>query len=453
MNLTNEQTFELDSVFTARPYQEAIFTAIEEEGYKRALLVWPRRAGKDITLWHLMLRQALKRVGQYFYCLPTYSQCRSVIWNAIRTDEIKFQDMIPEGLISKKNSSDMSITLKNGSRMQLIGSDAYDRSLVGSNPIGIIFSEFSRADINAFRYSTPILQGNDGWCVINSTPYGHNHFYELFNIAKSNPNEWFCQRLTIDDTRHISLGAIQAEINSGVISEDLAKQEYWTSFDMGVEGSYFAKYVSKMILNGQIGNVPYESHLKTHTFWDIGVRDSTVVLFAQVCGATVRIFDCLEGSKQGLDYYCKELQARGYNYGRHFGPHDIKVQEFGSGLTRLEQAENLGIHFDVVPQVPLMDGIECVRASLGRIWIDDIKCKKLVSALENYRQEYDTKYNVYKPRPLHDNHSHWADAMRYLCLSIKNIGPDTTADELDDRYKKAMTKGTMDYGPFTQHRF
>ena len=59
MELRNEEKIRLDKVFTPRPYQKAIFDAIENKGYKRAVLCWARRSGKDITLWHLMLRQAL----------------------------------------------------------------------------------------------------------------------------------------------------------------------------------------------------------------------------------------------------------------------------------------------------------------------------------------------------------------------------------------------------------
>lgn len=448
MTLKNEQVLQLDDIYQPRAYQRAIFEAIEKKGYKKALLVWPRRAGKDITVWHFILRQAIKRIGTYAYCLPTYSQCRSVIWNAIRTDEVRFIDMIPKSLIHKINSSEMSITLNNGSIIRLVGSDAYDRSLVGSNPVGIVFSEFSRADYNAYKYTTPILQANNGWVVILSTPYGHNHFHELYNIAKCNPDVWFLQHLTIDDTRHISSEAIQREIKSGEISEDLAKQEYWCSFDMGVEGSFYAKYVNKMRLDGRIGDVPVESHLPVHTAWDLGVSDQCVIIYFQIVNSIIRIIDVYENSKEGLEHYVKEVMSHDYVWGKHIAPHDIRVKEFGSGLTRYEMAERLGIQFEIAPSLSIMDGIESVRATLGRIYIDERKCKNLISALENYHQEYDTKYNVYKLKPVHDKYSHFADACRYLCISLDIIHSESTAEKLDKRFTKVKGGSVSPRGPF-----
>ena len=53
------------------------------------------------------------------------------------------------------------------------------------------------------------------------------------------------------------------------MSEDLIQQEYYTSFEMGVEGSYYAKYLDRMRIKGQIGQVPWESGFKVHTAWDL----------------------------------------------------------------------------------------------------------------------------------------------------------------------------------------
>jgi len=448
--LSNECRIQLEDLYQPRSYQKALFNAIENDGYRRALLVWPRRAGKDITVWHFILRQAIKKIGTYAYCLPTYSQCRSVIWSAIRSDEVRFLDMIPKGLIAKINSSDMTVTLTNGSMIRLVGSDAYDRSLVGSNPLGIVFSEFSRADPNALKYSLPILNANDGWLVVLSTPYGHNSFYELYNIGKANPKAWFVQHLTIDDTRHISRQSVDDEVRQGLISRDLAQQEYFCSFDLGVEGSFYAKYVNKMRLDGRITDCPYESHLLVHTAWDIGLSDECVILMFQIVSNTVRIIDCYHGSKVGLEHYVKELYTRDYCWGSHIGPHDLRVKDYGSGLTRLEMADRLGIKFDIAPSLSIMDGIEAVRAGISKLYIDQTKCIKLISAMENYHAEYDEKHNVYKLKPVHDRNSDWADALRYLFLGLDMITTEPSAERINERYRKAVEGNNVAYNPFVQ---
>jgi phage terminase large subunit len=222
------------------------------------------------------------------------------------------------------------------------------------------------------------------------------------------------------------------------MSEDLIQQEYFCSWDMGVEGAFYAKYLDKMRIEGRIGDVPWETGQRVHTAWDIGVRDSTTILFYTVTSAIVRVVDCYENSKEGLEHYVKVIQSKPYVYGKHIAPHDIAVKEWGSGMTRLEKAKQLGLNFTVAADVGLMDGIESVRSKLGIMYIDQTKCAPLIKALENYRQEYDPKHKVYKTVPLHNWASHFADAMRYLCVSLPKVRDSGDPQELDRRYYEAV---------------
>ena len=200
------------------------------------------------------------------------------------------------------------------------------------------------------------------------------------------------------------------------MSEDLVRQEYFCDFTMGVEGAYYAKYIDKMKLKSQIGQVPHEIGFKVHVVFDIGVRDSTAIIWYQIIGQSIRIIDCYEKNKEGLEHYVSILEERarneGYIYGKYIAPHDMRVMEFGSGQTRLEKARQLGITFTLANEVSILDGIESVRSAFSKIWIDEVKCKPLIKALENYRQEYDARKKIYKTVPLQDWSSHFADAMR-----------------------------------------
>jgi len=278
--------------------------------------------------------------------------------------------------------------------------------------------------------------------ISHNTPRGHNHCYELYQIAMANPKNWFCSKLSVIDTGHISLEAIEREKQSGEMSEDLIQQEYYCSFDLGIEGSYYSRYIDKMRLKGQIGIVPFESGFKVFSSWDIGVRDSTTIIFYQSIGTTVRIIDCYENSKVGLEHYIKILNEKsselGYIYGRHFAPHDIAVKEWGTGMTRIEKAKQLGVTFTLVPNISIEDGIEACRSSFSKVWMDEVRCKPLIKALENYRQEYDIKKKVYKTTALHDWSSHFADAYRYLIISLPKTRDGLSAEDLNRRYQEAM---------------
>ena len=422
--------------FQPRSYQLPIVDAIENKDYKRVIAILPRRAGKDIVAFNLAIRQCLKKVCVVFYIFPTYAQAKKVIWDSVTNDGKRFLDFIPPTLVESMNSQEMKIRFRNGSLMQLVGSDNFD-SLMGSNPAACIFSEYALQDPRAYALIRPILTANDGWALFISTPRGKNNLYELYEIAKNSP-DWFAYKLSVDDTRHIPYSAIEKERAEGVMSEDLIQQEYYCSFTQGVEGAYYAKYLDRMRVNTQIGPVPWESAFKVHTAWDIGVRDSTTIIFFQTIGQTVKIIDCYENSKQGLEHYVNVLREKPYSYGTHIGPHDISVKEWGSGMTRIEKAAQLGIEFTVASSISIQDGIEAVRSALSKIWIDDKKCAPLLKALENYRQEYDSKKKVYKTVPLHDWSSHFADCMRYLCISLPKTRDGLSAEDIDKNYREAM---------------
>jgi hypothetical protein len=445
MRLPIETKIKLDK-FKPRSYQVPLFDAIENRGIKRAVLVWHRRAGKDVASFNLIIRQALKGVGAYYYILPTYRQARLVLFEGMTSEGKRFMDFIPGELIEKINIQEMKITLINGSLIYFLGSDNFD-SLRGSNPKGIIFSEYAYQHPSTYPTLRPILVANDGWCVFISTPFGQNHFYQLYEVARNSP-DWFCDMRTVEDTDVVSPESIEKEENEGLMSRDMIEQEYYCSFSTGALGSYYGKYLNAMELNNQISEVPWEPSFPVHTAWDLGLRDQCVIIFFQVVGAVVHIIDLYSNNSVGMEHYIAVVLAKPYRYQKHFAPHDIAVREFGSGMSRYDKSRELGVKFEMranngqlsslVPNVSIMDGIESVRSSLPKIWIDKDKCKDLIVAIRDYRKEYDAKRKIYKSSPLHDSNSDFCDALRYLCLSLKFCRKATDPDDLDRRYKEAV---------------
>jgi len=436
--LTDEEVQAKLNEYKPRVYQAPLLKALDS-GYKRVLAILPRRAGKDITSLNNKKKKMWEVPGVYYYIFPTYSQAKKVIWDSLTNDGKRILDYFPKDLVVQMNSQEMKIRMKNKnggtSLFQLIGSDNYD-SLMGTNPRGCVFSEYALQDPMAYQYIRPILTANGGWALFISTPRGKNHLWSIYQLAKESP-EWFCYKLTVEDTNHIPLEEIEREKRAGEMSEDMIMQEYYTSFDMGVEGAYYAKYMDRLRRDGKITDVPWESAFPVHTAWDIGVRDSTSIIFFQTIGQTIRIIDEYENSKVGLEHYTDVLKNKPYQYGIHIAPHDIRVREWGSGVTRYEKARQLGIKFTISDQLEIPDGIEAVRSAFSKIWIDQQKCTELIKALENYRQEYDVKKKVYMPRPLHDWSSHFCDAMRYLAVSLPKTQDGLSASDLEQLHHEA----------------
>ena len=406
--------------FIPRQYQLPLFKAFDE-GYKRMLVVWHRRAGKDLSIINLLMKGAIKRVGAYYYFFPTYKQGKKILWKGMTGEGRRFLDYIPERLVYKKNETDMSVELVNGSVIQIIGTDNID-SIVGTNPVGCVFSEYSLQNPKAWDFMRPVLSENGGWAVFNYTPRGKNHGYDLYEYAKEN-KKWFVSLLTVDITKAISKEVIDEERESGM-SEDLILQEYYCSFEGSIDGAYYSKQFKKIESESRIIETDiYDPNLKVFTFWDLGVSDSTCIWFVQIYKDEYRIIDFYENEGEGMLHYidhCMNSRYKG-NFGKWFAPHDIKVREFTSGESRIDTARKHGVIFDIAPNIPIQDGIESVRRTLLKCYFSKKHCKNGINALKSYHKEYDDKKKIFKNRPEHDWSSHASDAFRYFSVTVNKI--------------------------------
>lgn len=426
--------------FTPRDYQLPFLRAMDS-GIKRSLIVWHRRSGKDKTSLNLVTKKAFERVGPYFYLFPTYAQGKKVIWDGIDGEGKPFLDCIPKQVITSKNETELKIDLINKSYIQIIGTDNIN-SIVGTNPAGCIFSEYALQSPLAWDYLRPILLENGGWAAFNLTPRGHNHGFDLYNMAKSNP-DWFVQLLTVNDTKRpdgspvISEADIESERREGM-DEDLIQQEYFCSFEGSIQGNYYGRWIRAAEDQGRICRVPYDPRLPVTTFWDLGIGDSMAIWFMQQLRQEYRMIDYLESSGEGLQFYVQELQKKGYIYAEHVLPHDAEVRELGTGKSRRDVALTLGLRpIRICPNLTLDDGIAAARLILPLCWFDAEKCKPGLNALRDYHKEYDEKRQEFKQKPFHDWSSHAADAFRYFAVGCRQ----EVIESDDDYYENNVAKG------------
>jgi len=410
----------LPNNFIPRDYQLPVLKA-KDAGATRMVCVWPRRSGKDKVLVNITAKAMYERKGTYFYIAPTYQQGRKIIWNGMDGAGFKFTDHFPQQLRTRTDTQQMMIEMNNGSIFQVIGSDNVD-SIVGSNPVGVVFTEYSLQDPAVWAYLKPILDENGGWAIFNYTARGKNHGYTMYMMAKK--LDWFHQFLTVEDTHQYSkekLDAIRAEYVELYGDDALFYQEYYNRWEVPLLGAYYGKQMNQAREDGRIINLPPLQGFPVETFWDLGMDDSMTIWFVQRSGNEKRIIDYYENSGEGLAHYIQVLKDKGYSYKDHYAPHDIQVRELGTGVSRLETAKRLGINFKVVPKLSLEDGIQAVRRVLGSCWFDEIKCDKGLSALNSYHKDFDEKNKVYANSPKHDWSSHGADAFRaFAIIALEN---------------------------------
>jgi hypothetical protein len=220
----------LPNNWAPRPKQEEFFNNFGHgKRFRRASVVWHRRYGKDTTVLNIMARDIFKRVGSYWHLFPLQKQARIAIWNGVDNDGKRILDKVfPLAIRKRTLERDMMIEFTNGSIYQLVGSDNYD-SLVGSNPVAVVFTEWGISDPAAWDYIRPMIRANSGWAAFVFTPRGRTHGYVTHQMAEHNP-KWFYQTLTVDDTGAISEAEIQEDRDEGY-SEAKIQQEYYCSFE------------------------------------------------------------------------------------------------------------------------------------------------------------------------------------------------------------------------------
>lgn len=411
----------LPNGWNPRPYQLPAWTALEQ-GRKRGVLVWHRRAGKDDIALHWSACQLHQRIGNYWHMLPEASQARKAIWEAINphTGKLRIDEAFPQALRETTRSNEMFIKFKCGSSWQVVGSDNYN-SLVGTPPVGVVFSEYALADPQAWAYLRPILAENGGWALFIYTPRGRNHGLTLYEAARDDPN-WYAEILTAEQTGVFSPETLAAEKrelareHGDAAGGAMFQQEYFCSFNAPMLGAYYAEEMDRAERDKRITRVPWEPASPVHTAWDLGIGDSTAIWFVQRVGREWRWIDYLENHGVGLDWYARELKAKPYVYGEHVLPHDANVKELTSGITRTEFLSRHAIRGRVLANQRLEDGVQALRNVLSQSWFDAENCARGIECLRQYRREYDEVRKVFSNKPLHDWTSHGADAARYMAL-------------------------------------
>ena len=411
--------------FEPRDYQIPIFEAIDE-GVKRIIMVRHRRAWKDKACFNIIVKKAAEDVWIYYYVFPTYSQGKKAVWDWIDKDGWKTIKHIPDEIIKRKNDTEMKVELINGSIIQIIGSDNVD-SIVWTNPIWIVFSEYSLQSPAVWDFLRPILAENGWWAIFNFTPRWDNHAKELLDMARANDKRLVSIN-TVNDTKAITPEVLEEERKEIILknwSDAIFQQEYYCSFDAWIAGNYYAEILSELEKNNHRTVVPYDPWLDVYTVWDLWINDSTAIWFWQRLGKEIRIIDHYENNWEGLSHYVGVLREKWYRYWTMYLPHDAQARSVQTWKTVEEKMYEYWFNdIQIVPRLSVLDGINSARAILPYCYFDRDKTERGRKCLKNYHKEFDDKRTAYK-WPEHDWSSHSADAFRYLAVVNELINWDT----------------------------
>ena len=380
-----------------------------------AVIVAHRRFGKTVAAINDLIRTALtteRSKVRVAYIAPYYRQAKAIAWDYL----LEYTQDI-EGVTY--NVAELRADFPNGARFRLFGADNYD-AMRGLYFDSVVMDE--PADFPANAWPTvirPSLADRKGKATFIGTPKGKNEFWEIYNNAQNN-DKWFCAMYKADETG--ILDADELEEAKLTLGEDRFAQEFMCSFEAAIQGAYYAQEMKTAKTENRITSVPYDPATSVITSFDLGIGDSTAIWFAQFVGQEIHLIDYYENSGVGLDHYAKILHEKGYHYEAHILPHDVRVKELGTGKSRLETLDSLGIYnIEIAPRLSIDDGIQATRSLLNRCWFDQEKCERGIEALLQYRREFDEKLKSWRGRPLHDWTSHGADSFRYLAVGYRPV--------------------------------
>ena len=191
------------------------------------------------------------------------------------------------------------------------------------------------------------------------------------------------------------------------------KREFPTTakeaFEASVEGAYFSVQMTTARKQGRICKLPVLD-APVYTTWDLGLNDSTAITFWQDVGHERRAIDYYENNGESWGHYSGILLVKGYSYSRHYFPHDGAQRQQGADSikTKWQIAQEAGINpTELLGRIPTdKHGIDAARAFFPNVYIDEVRCARLIRCLDNYRKQWDDKLAVWKDVARHDEFSH-----------------------------------------------
>jgi phage terminase large subunit len=377
-------------------------------------IVAHRRAGKTVATVFDLLTCALgtsKVNARYAYIAPYYSQAKAVAWDYLK----RFSAPLGAKIIE----SELSVELQNGNRVRWFGADNPD-ALRGIYLDGVVLDEYGDQRPTVWgEIIRPLLTDRQGWATFIGTPKGKNHFYDIREQARNNP-DWLYVELRASETE--ALPAAELLDAKRTMTDAQYQQEFECAFDVPALGAIYANEYQRAREERRIGNVPYDPMLTVSTFWDLGIGDATAIWFGQRQGSEIRLIDYYEARSESLAHYVGVLKSKPYVYDPDWLPHDAQARELTSGKSAQEILAQLGRSVKITPKLSLEDGINAARMVWPRCWFDEAKTQRGLECLQNYRRELNEKLGEFRSTPVHDWASHGADAFRYLAVAIDKAG-------------------------------
>ena len=373
------------------------------------LLCSGRRFGKTYLCISRLVAWAIERPGTLnWYVTQNYKSAKQIAWRQLK-------QMVPPEMFVKKNESELSVELTNGSVIALKGADNAD-SLRGVSLSSLIVDEAAYVKQEAWEMVLrPALsdQGGPAWFI--TTPAGLNWFHALWEAAEDQP-DWSTHSYTTIQGGNVPAEEIEAAKRT--LDDRTFRQEYLASFET-LTGRVFPDF-SKDNVDSNVHDMGGDILWGT----DFNVSVMAGVLASRV-GDQLHVWDEVALKQSNTDEACKYLQQKfpGRNIIAYPDPTGSARKTSAAGETDHGIIRKYGFKC-ISPKHPwaVKDRLNAtnwlIKNAEGdiRLWVHP-RCKNTIKGLQNVTfKEGSEDYVVDKTAGI----EHWCDGLGYLILSAMN---------------------------------
>ena len=391
--------------------QKEVFTS--EARFR--VLITGRRFGKTFLALNELAKFSRYPKKKVWYIAPTFRMCKDIMLSPL------VEKMTKHKWISKVNYSDLTITLKNKSLIQLRSSDNFN-SLRGVGLDFICIDEFSDVDERAwFEVLRPTLsdKSREGSALFLGTPRGFGNWsYNLYK-RQDNDKNWKSFQFTTLDGGQVSQSEIDQAKND--LDDRTFRQEYMASFE---------KYSGQIYYNFDREQNIIEKYTPTTNSIHIGIDfniDPVSAVISEVQQDDLYVYDEIVIYSSNTDELVEEINNRysGKNIFVYPDPASKQRKTSAGGRTDLSILKNAGYNVRVRNAHPLIrDRINAVNTKLKnakgvRTLFIANNCKNVIKSIE--RQIY--KEGTSLPDK-ENNYDHMNDALGYLVEFLYPIKRD-----------------------------
>ena len=384
--------------------------AVHRSKCRFRVLVAGRRFGKSRLAETELVEVALTKPGsRSVYMAPSRVQAKQILWQGLK-------ERVPGEWIRNKNETALTLTLINGSVIQLAGAD-YSDSLRGISADFICVDEFCFVNDleNQMAALRPMLATTRGRMLLISTPAGGgNYAHELFERAGTE-EAWDWERHVFTSVDGGWIPEEEVESQRATMDAALFRQEYFASFESMV-GACYPEF-SDLNISPQA-----DDGGKLVLGMDFNISPYCAVV-ARIRNGGIAVIDEIELHQADTRIMSEEILSRypGRSISVCPDPTGSRKQTSSLGLSDHAILKQHGL-IVVSPKAPwrITDKLNSVRRFIrdgygNRPLQVDPKCRQLIRSMKNLEFAEGTSAPDKKA-----GFDHFPDSLGYLCLALKH---------------------------------